>query len=115
MLGDCRYAKKVYKMLIFDDAKGHFNWVSEMLIKNDLTMEDFSKNEIQSSLITNFHNNLFDHLKKEGQDKKLRTYKIFKTVIGFEKYLDILNNQKQRKLYSRFRLSSHDLEIEKGR
>ena len=82
-----------------------------MLKKNDLTKEE--KSEIKSSLITNFNNNLFDRLKKCGQGKKLRTYKTFKTVIGFEKYLDILNNQKQRKLYSRFRLSSHDLEIEK--
>ena len=97
---------------------GKVNWVSEvteMLKKNDLTKEDFSKNEIKSSLITNFNNNLFDRLKKCGQGKKLRTYKTFKTVIGFEKYLDMLKNQKQRKLYSRFRLSSHDLEIEKGR
>ena len=89
-------------MLIFDDAKGHFK-------------EDLSKNENKSNLITNFNNNLFDRLKKCGQGKKLRTYKIFKTVICFEKYLDILNNQGQRKLYSRFRLSSHNLEIKKGR
>ena len=84
-----------------------------MLKKNDLTKEDFSKNEIKSSLIKKFNNNLFDSLKKRGQGKKLRTYKTFKAVIGFEKCLDILNNQKQRKLY--LRLSLHDLEIEKGR
>ena len=47
--------------------------------------------------------------------KKLRTYKDFKSMVKFESYLDILKNQKQRKIYSRFRLSSHDLEIERGR
>ena len=62
-------------------------------------------------MITNFNNNLFDRLNKCGQGKKLRTYKTFKTIIGFTKYLAILNNQKQKN----FRLSSHDLEIEKGR
>ena len=29
-IDDCRYAKKANKMLIFDDAKGHYNWVSEV-------------------------------------------------------------------------------------
>ena len=29
-IDDCRYAKKAYKMPIFDDAKGHFSWVSEV-------------------------------------------------------------------------------------
>ena len=105
-------------MLIFDDAKGHYNWISEvteMLRKNDLIKDDLSKNEIKSRLITNFNNNLCDHLKKCEQGNKLRTYKKFKIVTGFEKYLDILKNQKQRKLFTKFRLRLHDLEIERGR
>ena len=109
---------KAYKMLIFDDAKGHYNWVSEiteMLRKNDLIKDDLSKNEIKSRLITNFNNNLSDRLKKCEQGKKLRTYKKFKTVTGLKRYLDILKNQKQRKLFTKFRHSSHDLEIERGR
>ena len=117
-IDDCRYAKKAYKTLIFDDAKGHYNWISEvteMLRKNDLIKDDLSKNDIKSRLITDFNNNLFDRLKKCEQGKKLRTYKKFKNVTGFEKYLDILKNQKQRKLFTKFRLSSHDLEIERGR
>ena len=118
-IDDCQYAKKTYKMLIFYDAKGHYNWVSEvteMLRKDDLIKDDLSKNKIKSRLITNFNNNsLLDRLKKCEQSKKLRTYKKFKTVTGFEKYLDILENQKQRKLLTKFRLSSHDLEIERGR
>ena len=32
------------------------------------------------------------------------------TVTGFEKYLDILKNQKQRKLFTKFRLSLHDIQ-----
>ena len=115
---DCRYAEKAYKIATFGDAKGHYNWVSEvteMLRKNDLIKDDLSKSEIKSSLITNFNNNLFDCLKKCEQGKTLRTYKKFKTMTGFEKYLDILKNQKQRKLFTKFRLSPHDLEIERGR
>ena len=105
-------------MLTFDDAKGYYNWISEvteMLRKMILSKMIYQKNETKSRLITNFNNNLFDHLKKCEQGKKLRTYKKFKIVTGFEKYLDNLKNQKQRKLFTKFRLSSHDLEIERGR
>ena len=48
---------------------------------------------------------------------KLRYYKRFKKEFGFEKYLDIIKNDQLRILLSRprFRLSSHNLEIEIGR
>ena len=109
--------KKLIKCLYLMMQKD-YNWISEvteMLRKNDLIKDDLSKNDIKSKLITDFNNNLFDRLKKCEQGKKLRTYKKFKIVTGFEKYLDILKNQKQRKLFTKFRLSSHDLEIEGGR
>ena len=45
---------------------------------------------------------------------KLRTYKLAKTSHQFEPYLYI-TIPKYRSSFSRFRLSSHDLEIERGR
>ena len=36
-------------------------------------------------------------------------------MVKFGSCLDILKSQKQRKFYSKFRLSSHDVEIERGR
>ena len=55
-IDDCQNAKKAYKMITFDDAKGHCNWVSEVIVKkNDLMKDDLSKNEIKSRLITNFN------------------------------------------------------------
>ena len=47
---------------------------------------------------------------------KLRTYNKFKKGIGREKYLDIEDvPQSNRKLFCAFRISCHDLEIERGR
>ena len=49
------------------------------------------------------------------EEKKLRTYAQFKSVIKFEPYLTSINIYKIRKCYSSFRLGVHDLEIERGR
>ena len=46
---------------------------------------------------------------------KAETYRSVKTEIYFEKYLFSINNHKHRSALSRLRLSSHCLQIEKGR
>jgi hypothetical protein len=45
---------------------------------------------------------------------KLRTYRLFKDKISLEKYLLILNED-ERRVPTKFRVSAHNLEIEKGR
>ena len=56
------------------------------------------------------------HVASIGQHSKLRTYNKFKEGIGREKYLDIEDlPQSNRKLFCAFRISCHDLEIERGR
>ena len=49
------------------------------------------------------------------EQKKLRSYAEFKTVIKFETYLNTIMNQKTRVNLTRFRMGVSDLEIEKGR
>ena len=49
------------------------------------------------------------------ETSKLRNYKCLKTTPGLEPYLFRLKNQKMATALSRFRLSSHPLEIELGR
>ena len=44
---------------------------------------------------------------------KLRTYRLFKNNFAFESYLDVDNFN--RNILIRFRISAHNLEIEKGR
>ena len=49
------------------------------------------------------------------KEKKSRSYRKFKSVIKLEPYLDTIENANLRKSLSKFRLSSNDLEIERGR
>ena len=49
-----------------------------------------------------------------GMDK-LRTYKLIKRKFELEKYLEVLPDRKQRKALTAFRISSHKLQIERGR
>jgi hypothetical protein len=46
---------------------------------------------------------------------KLCSYSIFKTYFGLEKYLCILQSFEQRRNFTRFRISSHRLQIERVR
>ena len=60
-----------------------------------------------------FHQNSFEIIKNEKS--KLRTYAVFKTQIGFEKYLSEIKNVSVRTQVTKFRLSNHRLNIEVGR
>ena len=60
-----------------------------------------------------FHQNSFSQISE--QNSKLRTYKHLKTEIGFEEYIELITNEKERIMLTKFRLSNHQLMIEKGR
>ena len=60
-----------------------------------------------------FHQNSFSEINKEHS--KLRTYKLVKSKIGREPYLDHIKNIQDRIAFTKFRLSNHNLMIEKGR
>ena len=49
------------------------------------------------------------------QDGKLDSYSTFKANFGLEKYLLIMNNFEQRRIFTRMRISAHSLQIEHGR
>ena len=57
---------------------------------------------------------LFRDNSNSDHGNKLRTYRLFKSNFCFEKYLE-WGDYRKRKNITRFRLSAHDLEIEKGR
>ena len=81
----------------------------------ELTDYETPSAKIKINVIENFKKNLLDRIKHCGPGKKSRTYKLFKNFIGFKSYLDIIKSPTQRKIYSKFRLTSHELEIEQGR
>ena len=60
-----------------------------------------------------FHQNSLAQITNENS--KLRTYGIFKSEIREEPYLKIVKNVKDRISMTKFRLSNHNLMIEKGR
>ena len=68
---------------------------------------------LHKKLCENFHRNAFQTIK--SPDSKLRTYALFKTQMGCEKYLHEIKNVGTRQSLTKFRLSNHILNIEKGR
>ena len=60
-----------------------------------------------------FHQNAFQTI--SNPESKLRTYSLFKTKVGCEEYLHTLKNTALRQSFTKFRLSNHLLNIEKGR
>ena len=64
-------------------------------------------------LVDTFHQNAFSEIGRESS--KLRTYHIIKTNIGYEDYLNEIQNIEARVAFTKFRLSNHSLMIEIGR
>ena len=54
-------------------------------------------------------------MRNENKYPILSTYRILKNTFGFEPYLEMIHKDKFRIAMSRFRASSHILEIERGR
>lgn len=86
--------------------------------QNQLT-ETFIINKVKYALKKKMHTLWLDKINSNfgrGNSKsgnKLRTYKKFKNIFSFENYLNI-KSKTNRQIISKFRTSSHDLEIEKG-
>ena len=103
-----------------------FNTVSDILqflnTKNTSTGISLTSPEkdIMNSLETNYQKSFFTFINIDKRDNpkqknKLRTYRTFKTQYVYEDYLNIINNRSILSKFARFRLSNHDLYIEKGR
>ena len=50
-----------------------------------------------------------------NNNPKLLCYSMYKTTLCYEKYLDVLDIRRFRYVYTNFRTSCHNLEIENGR
>ena len=60
-----------------------------------------------------FYQNAFETINRP--ERKLRTYALFKTKVRCEQYLSKIKNTAIRIPLTKFRLSNHVLNIEKGR
>lgn len=74
---------------------------------------NFAHKKLYQTMVDQFHQEAFTMI--SNPEGKLRTYSIFKKEIGLEDYLMDIKNVNTRIAYSKFRLSDHNLMIEKGR
>ena len=79
-----------------------------------LTSDDSNPEvEVYKRLVDIFQQRVFEEIRKE--DSKLRTYSLIKKDFKIEPYLENVKNLKDRRSMTKFRLSNHNLMIEKGR
>ena len=104
--------------MVQDDAQGHYNWISELLVnaKKLSICGDLNNKDVKSSTFRYYADLTTKDIKQAViEKKKLRTYSLFKTVFKQEKYITVKKNPHIRCCYAKFRTSAHDLEIERGR
>ena len=117
---------KMYQMLREDADSGNSyngnNWafhIKSLLDSLGLSYVWLQQNEIEIP-ISLIKQRLFDFYFQSwysdiNNSNRLLTYARFKHEFTCEKYLDFITNEKYRFALTRFRLSSHELEIERGR
>ena len=69
-------------------------------------------NNIKLRILDIFQQNWISSI---SNSNRLSTYSSFKNTLHFETYLDVIKEPKFRIALTRFRVSSHDLDIERGR
>ena len=83
-----------------------------------ITTEKFTticSEKLKLILIEQWKAKISQDITKNGQNNKLRFYKLFKTSFEMEPYLEHINHFELRKSITKFRCSDHNLEIERGR
>ena len=113
------------EILINTYKEGNFCWDSSIkslletngmlnfYIDNGITEYPFVFKKLYQRLNDNFHESSFGMIRENSS--KLRTYALFKTEPGIEKYLTDIKNITMRQEVTKFRLSNHRLAIETGR
>ena len=118
----------MYTVLLFLESKrlcelGHRNWYTKVLelaqsynlCVDSLGDSNATKHLIKSTVTAKYVSDWHVKLQDINNNPILRTYKLFKTEFKWECYLNGVKNPKYRKALTKFRTSSHTLEIERGR
>ena len=117
-LDDKRYASKALEMLTTDADSGCSNWVSTARTLQQVYNVNFSDNntDIKLKVQEHFKTSIMEKLQVQIiEDKKLKSYALFKTTYKFETYLDVLSDYTVRSCFAKLRLNAHNLQIEIGR
>lgn len=123
---DDSLVKRTYELLRKDDSENktykNKNWASQ--VKNILdthgfsdiwineTIDNYTVEVIKKRIIDTYCQSWYSDI---NNSPRLRSYAIFKHNFIREKYLDVIHEYKFRHALSRFRISSHRLNIETGR
>ena len=124
--GENTITKKLYNMLKSDAdtgvSYGGSNWVYQIKsILDDIGLSyvglqqaeiDVPLSLIKQRLFDSYYQSWYLNI---NNSNRLHSYAGFKHEFKFEKYLDFIGERKYRTALSRFRLSSHNLNIERGR
>ena len=122
-LPDGSVLKNVFYELQKLHSLGFTNWYSRAcelsLIYNidihSVENSTYTKNSVKHIVQSQFITDWLTQLSDLNTNPILRTYYKFQNEFRFEPYLTLVNNPKYRIALSKFRTSSHALEIERGR
>jgi pectate lyase len=124
-LGDKSLVRLVYNIQLSLDNSGFRTWVSHVRqllnslnanhIFNDQKCDKNQVLELRSIIYNKYVSDWYESICNVTSNPKLRTYCIFKEGFYKEPYLQEIVDFKLRIFLSCFRLSCHNLAIEKGR
>ena len=122
-LPDTTVVKQVYNELSKLSNCGFATWVSRVRdLANMHNVELYNvgdpktyKARCKSAIVSNFKQNWQAKLHDLNKYPIMRTYALFKFDFECETYLSAVRDRRYRNAISKFRLSSHNFEIERGR
>ena len=92
----------------------YFNLDKNKILNLKTSLKCYINTQLHGKYKDLWRDSLFNDNRKTTSGNKLRTFRLFKDKFIKEKYLD-WGNYTQRKLITKFRISTHNLEIEQGR
>ena len=116
-----KLVNKAFKENATLEEHGKSSWLKNIhSYLNNFDISTTAKNayfDVKKKLIAQFIGKWKAVLRENvsNQSGKLRTYALFKDIFEREKYLSVIKNYQVRKCFTKFRISAHSLEIEKGR
>ena len=124
-MNETSLCKKMYNYLIKLNDSGSKTWINsveQLLLEFDENLNvhnSFEKGKIafryKEYIYNKWHLEWKDNICNLERNPILRTYSQYKTELYLEPYLFNIKEYKLRKVISKFRMSSHMLEIERGR
>ena len=93
----------------------HAVGLQELWNDHEMYYGDFPSYIFKKQITEKFQNQWQQEIMRQTDDSKLRTYKLFKNDLKFERYLEVIKNFDIRKNITRLRISAHNLYIETGR